>query len=66
MSLYFKTLYLKSNNDYEVKVQTVNFNLRVYSSYRLNRLEMTTLFVRGPFILGEQRYWDNFTYIVIK
>ena len=30
--LYFSTLHLKLNQEYEVKMQTVTFNLRIFTS----------------------------------
>lgn len=48
MDTFSKSLDLKSNNDFEVKVQTVSFNLRVFS------------FISGePF-----RNYSTFLYIV--
>uniref|UniRef100_A0A8C7MMF3 Secernin 3 n=1 Tax=Oncorhynchus kisutch TaxID=8019 RepID=A0A8C7MMF3_ONCKI len=34
--------------------------------YRVNRLEITTLFVHSPPILGDQKYWGKLTYMCIK
>lgn len=59
--LLYNSLDLKSNNDFGVKVQTVSFNLRVFISG--NCLEITPLFLNSPPILGEQKYWDKFTYV---
>jgi hypothetical protein len=37
-----------------------------FHPYRLNRFEITAPFVRSPYILGDQKYWDKFTYMCVK
>ena len=53
--LYFKSWDLKSNNDYEIKVQTVSFHLRVFSSISGEPFRNYS----SPPILGEQKNWDT-------
>ena len=55
-ALYSSTLDLKLYNDFEVKVQTVNINLRVFSSISGEPFR----YYRS---LGDQKYWDKFTYV---
>ena len=37
-----------------------------FHPYRVKPIEITALFVNVPTILGDQKYWDKFTYMCIK
>ena len=54
LALYFSTLDLKLKNEYEVKVQTVTFNLRKFTSISGDRVGIISLSMHSAPILGDQ------------
>jgi hypothetical protein len=62
LALYSSILYLKLYNDDEVKVETVSFNLRIFSLISGESFIITAIFVHSPPILRDQK-WDKFTYV---
>jgi hypothetical protein len=61
--LYTSTVWIRNQTMTGVKVKTVSFILRVFSS--ISGEPFLVVVVQSP-ILGEQKYWDKFTYVCFK
>ena len=61
MALYSKSLDLKSNNYYEVKLYILPFYLRAFVYILVSPFTND-----NTFYTSSQKYWDKFTYVCIK